>query len=489
MIRVGTGIRGGQGGIGRQHRQRHAGGGCQAPVAHGVGGPVQAVVEAAQQGMRLRVAAPAQAAQEITLGLAPQLAVQAEHAQCGEQVRIGRALLQPGLGLGQAARHLVGFAASVSRHQGRVELDGNSGFQHTRRFVGFAGGIKGGRARQGDVGQQAFFGFQVFPDGAPGVAMGRRAQTRRAGSVDQGVGFGASQRVAAHQAASQGKDLIVVMQRSVRAQQQTHRVQVASAAVSQGRKHCQRAFGAALVQQHIGRYRCRGFNHARIRTGLLLRGGQQAVATIELAQAVRGASRGQGGQHAARLHLGLVEQFGQVFFGDGVAAFQQADPAAFQQFMVARLRTLAAPHADAVRNGKQPGQQAQAHIKHDEGRHDQQHRQRERHVDAPRPDQQQHVAGMRAQHHRQGDGDDGEQQCPEPGTHKAQSCSLVLKPAARKAATAFKLSATSGMRTAMSVCANSRASVCAATVSGERLSKYLDKVTPTLSSSLFQTAG
>ncbi|PJI36863.1 hypothetical protein CTI14_71680, partial [Methylobacterium radiotolerans] len=38
--------------------------------------------------------------------------------------------------------------------------------------------------------------------------------------------------------------------------------------------------------------------------------------------------------------------------------------------------------------------------------------------------------------------------------------------------TAFRLSATSGMRTAMSVWASSRASVCAATVSGERPSKY-----------------
>ncbi|KAG0922889.1 hypothetical protein G6F32_014480 [Rhizopus arrhizus] len=164
---------------------------------------------------------------------------------------------------------------------------------------------------------------------------------------------------------------------------------------------------------------------------------------------MRGARGGQGRQHAAGLGLGLLKQLGQILFGMGIAAFQQADPAALQQFVIARLGAFAAPDADAVGDGQQPRQQAQADVQHDEGRDDQQDRQRQRHPDAPGPDQQQHVAGMGAQHHRQSDGDDGKQQSPEPGTHKAQSCPLVLKPAARKAATAFRLSATSGMRTAI----------------------------------------
>ncbi|KAG1088609.1 hypothetical protein G6F40_013465 [Rhizopus arrhizus] len=105
----------------------------------------------------------------------------------------------------------------------------------------------------------------------------------------------------------------------------------------------------------------------------------------------------------------------------GIAAFQQADPAALQQFVIARLGAFAAPDADAVGDGQQPRQQAQADVQHDEGRDDQQDRQRQRHPDAPGPDQQQHVAGMGAQHHRQSDGDDGKQQSPEPGSHGVQA--------------------------------------------------------------------
>ncbi|MNV51819.1 hypothetical protein D3C71_1438820 [compost metagenome] len=192
---------------------------------------------------------------------------------------------------------------------------------------------------------------------------------------------------------------------------------MARAAVSQRRQHRQRPFGTTLVQQHVSRYRGRGFHQTGIDTRLFLRGAQKAIAPVEFTQAMRCAPCRQGGQNAARLHLGLLKQLGQILFGVRVAAFQQADPAAFEQFVVARLGALAAPRPHTIGNGQQPGQQAQAHIQSDEGRHDQQDGERQRHSDAPRPHQQQHVAGMRTQHHRQGDGDDGEQQCPEPGTH------------------------------------------------------------------------
>ncbi len=201
-------------------------------------------------------------------------------------------------------------------------------------------------------------------------------------------------------------------------QQQAHGVQMARATVGQRPQHGQGPLGAALIQQHVGGNRGRGFKQAGIRAGLFLRVGKQAIAPVEFTEAMRGTGGRQRGQDAARTDLGLVQKLRQVFFGMGIAAFEKTNPATFQQFMVARLGTLAAPGPDAIGNGEQPGQQAQADIQDDERRDDEQDGERQRHLDAPRPHQKQHVARMRAQNHRQGDGDDGEQQGPEPGTHE-----------------------------------------------------------------------
>jgi len=282
---------------------------------------------------------------------------------------------------------------------------------------GRAGASEGAAPRQGNFREQALFGLEVFPDGTPGIVGRGGTQARGARGIDQAVGFGAAQRIAARQSARQRENLFLMIQSRVRPQQQAHGVQMTGAAVGQRAQHGQCAFSAALIEQHVGRDGGGGFNEAGLGAGLLLRVGQQTIAPVEFAQAMRGTSSGQGSQHAPRADLGLVQKLGQVFFGVGVAAFKQANPAAFEQFVVASLRALAAPGPDAIGNGEQPGQKPQAHVQDDEGGDDEQDGEGQRHLDAPRPHQKQHVARVRAQDHRKGDGDDGEQQGPEPGTH------------------------------------------------------------------------
>ncbi|CFU09051.1 Uncharacterised protein [Bordetella pertussis] len=200
-----------------------------------------------------------------------------------------------------------------------------------------------------------------------------------------------------------------MLQGRLGAQQQAHGVQMARAAVLQRLQQVQRLLGAPLVQQHVGRYRGGGFLQPGILACLFAGGFQHAVPALVLAQVMRRARARQRRQDAAAAHLGLVEQLRQVLLGLRETPFQQADPAAFEQFVVAFLGTAAAPGAQAIGNGHQPGQQAQADVQRDEGGHQQQYRQRQRQLDAPRPDQQQDVARVGAQHDGQRHRDNGQQ--------------------------------------------------------------------------------
>ncbi|CFO41713.1 Uncharacterised protein [Bordetella pertussis] len=359
--------------------------------------------------MRLRIVAPADAALQIAFRLPPQLSVPAQQAQRRQQVGIGRTLLQPGLGLGKAVRHLGGIAARIGGHQRGVELDRHRGLENARGLVGLARVLEGGSAGQRDVRQQPLIALEVFPDGAPLVHGHACAQARGARAVDQLLGLGLADGIAPQQAARQHEHALVMLQGRLGAQQQAHGVQMARAAVLQRLQQVQRLLGAPLVQQHVGRYRGGGFLQPGILACLFAGGFQHAVPALVLAQVMRRARARQRRQDAAAAHLGLVEQLRQVLLGLRETPFQQADPAAFEQFVVAFLGTAAAPGAQAIGNGHQPGQQAQADVQRDEGGHQQQYRQRQRQLDAPRPDQQQDVARVGAQHDGQRHRDNGQQ--------------------------------------------------------------------------------
>src|SRR3546814_8260747 len=68
-----------------------------------------------QQGMGVGIVAEAQAALQVAFGLAPQLPVQAQHAQRGQQAGVGRTLLQPAFGLGQRSEEHTSELQSLMR--------------------------------------------------------------------------------------------------------------------------------------------------------------------------------------------------------------------------------------------------------------------------------------------------------------------------------------------------------------------------------------